>query len=194
MLRRMLAWAAAMLVGAVLGAASAWGALSFGASTLTESYGAWSHSRAAGSQAADPYTRAIIAREGLLALSAREALYFSLDRDEDGRQLDERCVYELGGLPLSARWWSLTLYARDGFLAENRDNAASVDASRIGNDRPWRTRVAPVQGDAAHWLSSRGARRGFSLMLRVYNPHQDFHPSEETLPSLTTLSCAEERR
>jgi hypothetical protein len=194
MLRRILAWAAAVLVGALLGAASAWAALGVGASTFTETYGAWSHSRAAGSQAAGPYTRAIIAREGLLALSAREALYFSLDRDEDGRPLDESCVYELHGLPLAARWWSVTLYARDGYLAENGDNAGSVDASRIGNDLPWRTRIAPVQGDAAHWLSSRGARRGFSLMLRVYNPHQNFRPSEETLPALTTVSCAEGRR
>lgn len=193
MLRRMLVWAAAVLVGAALGVASAWAALSFGASTFTETYGAWSHSRAAGSQAADPYTRAIIAREGLLALSAREALYFSLDRDEEDRPLDESCVYELHGLPLSARWWSVTLYARDGYLAQNRDNAGSVDASRIGNDRPWGARIAPVQGDAAHWLSSRGARRGFSLMLRVYNPHQDFRPSEETLPALTTVSCTEGR-
>jgi hypothetical protein len=193
MLRRILAWAAAVLAGAVLGVASTWAALSYGASTFAESYGAWSHNRAAGSEAAGPYTRAIIAREGLLALSAREALYFSLDRDEDGRPLDESCVYELHGLPLSARWWSVTLYAEDGFLAENRDNAFSIDASRAGNDRPWRARIAPLQGDAANWLSSRGARRGFSLMLRVYNPHQDFRPSEATLPVLSTLSCAEAR-
>ena len=85
----------------------------------------------------------------------------------------------------------MTLYADDGFLAENRDNAASVDASRVGNDRPWSVRIAPVQGDTANWLSSRGAHRGFSLMLRVYNPHQDFQPSEATLPVLTTASCAE---
>ncbi len=193
MLRRILAWAAAVLVGAVLGVASAWVTFSYGASTFAESYGAWSHNRAAGSQAAGPYTRAIIAQEGLLALSAREALYFSLDRDEDGRLLDESCVYELHGLPLSARWWSVTLYAEDGFLAENRDNAASVDASRVGNDRPWRARVAPVQGDAANWLSSRGAHRGFSLMLRIYNPRQDFRPSDDTLPALTTISCTERR-
>ena len=194
MLRRVMAWAAAVLVGAVLGVASAWATLNLGASAFAEKYGAWSHNRAAGSEAAGPYTRAIIAREGLLALSAREAVYFSLDRDEDGRPLDESCVYELNGLPLSARWWSVTLYADDGFLAENRDNAASVDASRVGNDHPWQVRIAPVQGNAANWLSSRGAHRGFSLMLRVYNPHEDFQPSEETLPVLTTTSCAGRRR
>ena len=191
MLRRVLAWAAAVLIGAVLGAASAWAALGYGASTFAEQYGAWSHNRAAGSTAAGPYTRAIIAREGLLALSAREALYISLDRDADGRPLDESCVYELSGRPLAARWWSVTLYARDGFLAQNTDNAASVDASRAGNDAPWRARIAPVQGNAANWLSSRNAQRGFSVMLRVYNPHDSFRPSAEALPVLETVSCTE---
>jgi hypothetical protein len=193
MLRRILAWAAAALVGVLLGAASAWAAITYGASTFAESYEAWSHNRAAGSQAAGPYTRAIIAKEGLLALSSREALYFSLDRDEHGRPLDESCVYELNARPLAARWWSVTLYADDGFLADNGDNAASVDASRVGNDTSWRTRIAPVQGDAANWLSSRGARRGFSLMLRVYNPQLDFEPSADSLPVLTTVSCTEAR-
>jgi hypothetical protein len=129
-----------------------------------------------------------------LALSSREALYFSLDRDDEGRPLDESCVYELQGRPLAARWWSVTLYADDGFLAENGDNAASIDASRIGNAAPWRARIAPVQGDARNWLSSRGARRGFSIMLRVYNPQQDFRPSAESLPALATISCAEARQ
>lgn len=192
MLRRALAWAAAVIAGAMLGAASAWAALEFGRSSFAETYGAWSHSRAAGSEAAGPYTRAIIAREGLLALSAREALYFTLDRDEEGRPLDEGCVYELAGPELAARWWSVTLYADDDFLAQNSDHAASIDAARVGvgRDGRWRARVAPVRGDAPHWLSSRAARRGFSLTLRVYNPQREFRASADSLPTLRTLSCA----
>lgn len=191
MLRRVLAWSAAIAVGLVLGAASAWAALELGRSSFSERYGAWLHSRAAGSEAAGPYTRAIIAREGLLALSAREALYFTLDRDESGHPLDQACEYELVGRDIDARWWSVTLYASDDFLARNGDHAQSIDASRVrvGERGVWRARVAPVQGDALHWLSSRAARRGFSLMLRVYNPRREFHPSAEALPALTTLSC-----
>jgi len=192
MLRRLLAWLAAIVAGVALGAASAWAALSFGGSSFTEHYGRWVHSRAAGSTAAGPYTRAIIAREGLLALSAREALYFSLYEDDQGRPLSESCIYELNGPPLDARWWSVTLYADDNFLAQNTDNAHSIDASRIGNDRPWMARISPVRGDAANWISSREARRGFVIMLRVYNPQRDFRASEETLPVLTTVSCAGE--
>lgn len=189
MLRRMLAWTAAVLVGALLGAASAWAALEFGRGAFMERYGAWKHSRAAGSAAAGPYTRAIIARDGLLALSAREALYFTLIEDEHGRPLTEGCIYELDAPSLATRWWSITLYADDNFLAQNTDHAHSVDASHAGADGRARIRVSPVRGEARHWISSRAARRGFSLTLRVYNPQRDFRPSAEALPTLTTISC-----
>jgi hypothetical protein len=190
-LRRVLAWAAAIIAGIVLGAASAWAALEIGRSNFGERYGEWTHSRAAGSTAAGPYTRAIIAKEGLLALSAREALYFNLAEDQDGRPLSEDCIYDLTGPDPAARWWSVTLYADDGFLVQNSDHAHSIDAShvRVGTNGVWRARIAPVQGDAAYWLSSREARRGFSLTLRVYNPQRDFRASAETLPVLTRLSC-----
>ncbi len=190
--RRILAWAAAIIAGIVLGAASAWATLAVGAGNFSERYGAWTHNRAAGSTAAGPYTRAIIAKEGLLALSAREALYFNLAEDQDGRALTEDCIYELTGRELEARWWSVTLYAEDSFLVENHDVAYSIDASRVrtGPRGVWRARMAPVRGDAAYWLSSREARRDFSLTLRVYNPQRDFRASAETLPTLNRISCA----
>jgi hypothetical protein len=192
MLRRILAWVAAIAAGVVLGGASAWAALAFGQSSFVEKYGAWVNSRAAGSTAADLYTRAIIAREGLLALSAREAVYFSLYQDEHGRPLSESCVYQLSGASLDARWWSVTLYADDNFLVQNNDGAHSIDATRVGDNAPWTARIAPVRGNATHWLSSREARRGFLIMLRVYNPQRDFRPSAQALPTLRTLSCAGE--
>jgi hypothetical protein len=192
MLRGILAWAAAVAAGLVLGGASAWAALTVGVSSFSSHYGAWSLNRAAGSVAAGPYSRAIIARYGLLALSSREALYFNLDRDERGRPLSEGCIYDLSGRDLATRWWSITLYASDNYLARSDDHAASIDSSHVsaGADGYWRARVSSVQGDTVNWLSSRNARRGFSLTLRVYNPQRDFTPSEDGLPKLTTISCA----
>ena len=192
MLRQVLAWTGALVAGLALGAASAWAALTLGVSSFSAHYGAWSLNRAAGSTAAGPYTRAIIARYGLLALSSREALYFNLDRDEHGQPLSEGCIYDLTGNALATRWWSVTLYANDSYLARNDDHAASIDATRINasDDGVWRARISSVQGDSINWLSSRNARRGFSLTLRVYNPERDFAPSEDSLPKLTTLSCA----
>ncbi|MEZ5959238.1 MAG: DUF1214 domain-containing protein [Hyphomonadaceae bacterium] len=190
MLRQILAWIAAVIAGAVLGLASAWATLSIGGASFSDEFGRWHYNGAAGSTAADPYTRAIVARVGLLALSAREARYFTMYEDEQGRPLSESCVYELRGLPMNVRWWSVTLYADDNYLAQNNDAAHSVDATRIGNNTAWSVRVSPVRGDARYWISSREARRDFSLTLRVYNPQRNFRPSEQTLPTLTTISCA----
>lgn len=196
MLRRVLAWIGAIVLGATLGAANALATIEYGAHTSFSRYGAWTHSRTAGSAAADPYTRAIVARTGLLALSAREALYFNLAEDENGEPLSEACVYDLIGREFDARWWSVTIYAADRYLVQNDDHAAAVDATRVRSepDGGWRVRIAPVRGGAPYWLSSRNARRGFSLTLRIYNPGLEFAPSAETLPQIVTVSCAEAQR
>ena len=186
---RVLAWAGAALLGLVLGVGSAWLTIDSGRGAFHETLGAWSWSRATGSIDAGPYTRAIVARDGLLALSADEALYLNLDRDEAGKPLQEACVYEISGGPLPARWWSVTLYAPDNFLAPNNDHAFSVDSTRVGNGGPWSARIAPVRGEAQRWISSRGTRRGFSLTLRVYNAEPGFPNDAAQLPSLRTLSC-----
>ena len=192
MLRRILAWLAAVLAGLVLGIGSGWATLELGGASFGDQIGAWSYNRATGSEAAGPYTRAIIARQGLLALSAREARYYTLWKDDHDQPLQESCIYELSGRALDARWWSVTLYADDSFLARNSDHAGSIDASRVtpGANGSWQARVSPVRGDAQYWLSSRNAGRDFSLTLRVYNPSSDFEATPDTLPQLTRVSCA----
>lgn len=190
-MKRVLPWAIAVLAGLALGVASAFWAVENGRAGFMQEAGGWRWSKAAGSTGADMYTRAIIAREGLLALSADEAVYLTREQDENGRPLTEACVYELSGGPLPARWWSVTLYAPDDFLARNTDAAFSVDATRAGNDGAWRARIAPVRGEAASWISSRGARNGFSLTLRAYNPEAGFPRDGAALPQIRTLSCPE---
>ena len=188
---RGLAWLGAVLVGLALGAGSAWWALEAGGGAFTEHMGAWRWSRATGSIDAGPYTRAIVARDGLLALNAEEALYLTLDRDENGRQLQEACVYEISGGQIPARWWSVTLYAHDNFLAQNEDRAFSIDSTRVQPDENgrWSARIAAARGEAPLWISSRAARRGFELVLRAYIPDESFPSDPNQLPSLRTLSC-----
>lgn len=185
---RWLAWGGAALAGLALGAASAWGAVLLGGALVSERHGAWEHSAAAGARSAGPYTRAIVAREGLLALSPREALYFTIDRDERSRPLDETCSYALAGGDFNARWWSVTLYASDDYLAQNNDNAHSIDATGVRSD-DWSAQISSLRAERPHWISSRGAGRGFSLTLRVYQPGAGFQPSAASLPTLSTLAC-----
>jgi len=196
MARRILFWGAAVLIGALIGAGSAWWTINRAGGWFDQSYGGgWRGNALAGSQAADPYTRAIVARSGLLALSARETIYFTLAQDAEGRPLDEACVYELSGGALPARWWSVTLYAPDKYLPQNNDRAFSIDATRAqpGADGRWRARISAGRGDAANWISSRAAHRGYSLTLRLYQPRQEAreHPDTIAFPELTALSCPE---
>ena len=135
MLRRILAWIAAIVAGVVLGAASAWAALEIRRVELHRTLrrlGAQPRGRLDGGRSL--HARHHRARGAAGALARAKRSIFRCHEDEQGRPLSESCIYELNGRPLDARWWSVTLYADDNFLAQNTDNAHSIDASRVGND------------------------------------------------------------
>lgn len=191
---------AAVLVGLAIGGASAlvlsgiWprgGAL---ASVSAIDVDGWRSDFAVGSDAADPYTRARIARHGLLALAQSEAVYFTRTTDERGRLLRENCTYRLSGEGQPARWWSITLYDSDSRLPMNEDDALSVDASETG-EGPWAATISrrkPPQ--AENWISSRNAGT-FDLTLRLYVPAQGVLDAPEknlNPPRISRLDCAGE--
>ena len=98
-------WLLPLLIGAVLGlavgAASAlWmSGLLPGSPRLGNDVNAdeWQSDWSIGSEAANPYVRARIARFGLLALRKEEAVYFTRAVDEEGRALQEACTYSVSG-------------------------------------------------------------------------------------------------
>lgn len=173
-MRRLFVYFAAILTGSALGLGSAlwmaglWPAgrsLAFGDVDVD----GWRSDFAIGSEAADPYTRARVARHGLLALAKSEAVYFTRAVDDTGAPLREACTYRLSGGAMPAGWWSVTLYDGQSMLPANTDNALSIDASRAGGGA-WEAVIAPARPDgAAHWISSRGAQT-FDLTLRLYMP------------------------
>lgn len=193
MLRRAMFWGGAVMAGALAGVLATWALLPQLAQAGQQQIGAWRFNPLAGSHAADPYTRALVARTGLLALSARETIYFSIAEDDRGAPLSESCVYELSGGDLPARWWSVTIYAADNYLPRGQEHAFSIDATRIQAPpgATWSARVSQVRGSAVNWISSQGAQRGYSLTLRLYQPHQNAreHPDMIALPYLQRLSC-----
>ncbi len=190
-MRQALALTALILLGLVVGGLSALWAINANL-TGTQNFGGWIGSRLVGSPAADPYTRAIVARTGLLALTRKEAVYFTRATDEKGRALSDKCTYRLDGGPLPARWWSVTLYAADNYLAVNGDNAHSFDATRASRtpDARWSVMVGRDHADKGPWMSSRNSGR-FTISLRLYNPEAVVldHPQDVAFPTLRTLSC-----
>jgi hypothetical protein len=152
----------------------------------------WFGNDQAGSVAADPYTRGIVASIGLLALNKSETIYFHRYKDESGRQLNDGCVYELRGASLPTRWWSITVYAADDFLPVNDDRSFSVDASQVvaGDDGTWTTRLAVDRAEAPNWISTEAAGE-YSLALRMYNPDGSAlaDPGSIPFPTIATISC-----
>jgi hypothetical protein len=156
--------------------------------------GGWRSDFAIGSKAADSYTRARVARHGLLALSQSEAVYFTRATDDAGEPLREACHYRLSGGTMPAGWWSVTLYDSASMLPANRDEALSIDASRAGSER-WEAVIAPRRpANAQHWISSRSAG-AFDLTLRLYLPEAGLlsAPAEALdPPRIEKLGCEAE--
>ncbi len=185
--------AACVAIGVAIGCASAFVILGNGELLGRESRQGWFGNANAGSTAADPYTRAIIAKIGLLALSRAETIYFHIYADAAGKRLDDRCAYELRGGALPARWWSITVYAGDDFLPVNGDDAQSIDVTRLTKapDGRWSARVAATRDGAKNWISTKNAGR-FSLGLRMYNPADAARATIDAIdfPEIRTISCA----
>jgi hypothetical protein len=186
---------AAVLVGLVVGVGGTLFVLK-NATMGGESYNGWMGSKLAGSTAADPYTRAKIAKSGLLALNRTETIYFTLAQDEHGKPLTQNCAYQLKGGSFPARWWSVTLYAKDDYLPQNHDGALSIDATRVQKDPSggWTAAVTlqrPGPGGAPNWISTWAAGQ-FSLTLRLYNPSPEATNDPRTIvfPQVTTQSCS----
>jgi hypothetical protein len=185
-----------VLIGAGLGLVSALAMLNQGMNIGKETVQGWVGSHVSGDRTADPYTRALVARAGLLALTQAETLYFNRTTNEMGNPLRADCTYQLEGGPQPARWWSVTIYAADNYLPVNGDDAQSADATRMAAlTKPqdlgrWKVRVSPQKGDATHWISSKNAGN-YALTIRLYNPQDGARNDFKSiaLPTIKTVSC-----
>jgi hypothetical protein len=155
----------------------------------------WQSDWTIGSTTANPWTRARIARHGLLALTKEEAVYFTRAVDQDGTPLKEACTYRVSGTAMPALWWSVTLYDGDSRLPPNTDDALSYDlteAAAEGSAEEWAFTVSaqrPVEGG---WVSSRAAG-DFDLTLRLYKPSPALLADPEATlppPKIERVSCA----
>lgn len=198
MIKRIAAYTLALMIGLVAGPASAlymaglWpGAkpLDFGDIEID----GWRSDFAIGSEAADPYTRARVARHGLLGLAKSEAVYFTRATDSQGRPLREACDYRVTGGAMPAQWWSITLYDGESFLPDNTDAALSIDATQLGDAKgEWEAIVSANRPEPeTAWVSSKAAGN-YDLTLRLYVPSDALLEDPEVAlipPLVERLSC-----
>ena len=155
----------------------------------------WTSDWTIGSEAANPWTRARVARHGLLALTKEEAVYFTRNTDDTGARLAEACTYRVSGGAHPAQWWSITLYDATSYLPRNTDGSLSfdlTDAAAAGNADDWSFLIAPLPADS-EWVSSRGAGQ-FDLTLRLYKPSPELIANPEAMlaaPRIERLGCGE---
>ncbi len=154
----------------------------------------WTSDWTIGSAAANPWTRARVARHGLLALNKDEAVYFTRNTDSAGDRLTEDCTYLVSGGAMPALWWSLTLYDATSYLPANQDSALSFDQTKAGlegEEAAWSFVVSAEGPETGGWVSSHKAGR-FDLTLRLYKPAPDLIADPEgvlTPPVIEKLSC-----
>jgi hypothetical protein len=191
------------LVGLILGALVGLGS-ALAAAGITGSSGNlsgninvkdWVSDWTIGSASANPWTRARVARHGLLALTKAEAVYFTRNSDDDGDRLTDACTYKVVGGALPAQWWSVTLYNGESYLPDNTDNALSyelTDAVAAGDPTAWSFTVSPTPAQGG-WVSSRAAG-SFDLTLRLYKPDAALIENPTGAlgpPGIEKISCGE---
>lgn len=152
--------------------------------------GAWTASIETGSDKADPWTRARVAVQALLAMTRDQAVYFTSHHDSEGRAFDAACRYTIRGGDHPARWWSVTIYDDAYFLIENEAKRYSVTAATLALDEAGRWSARIAADEKADLIAPESG--AFNLILRFYHPEpgalQD--PTALSLPVITREGCA----
>jgi hypothetical protein len=160
----------------------------FGALTI-ESWTAWPKS---GTNDADPYARASIARTGRLPVALGDGVSFTLRADDTGKALDGRCNVAISGITPAARYWTLTLYNADGALIANTVNRYGFTSEEVVRraDCNFEIVVAP-RANPGNWLPTGGVER-YQLLLRLYDTAVGVSTKagrEVPMPQVSTRSC-----
>ncbi|MCC5994774.1 MAG: DUF1254 domain-containing protein [Oceanicaulis sp.] len=137
--------------------------------------------------------RAGVARIGLGANLAADAIYPNTSVDRDGEPLHSLHSYDLhfppGALPPADAFWSITLYDADGFLPEGagwRPALGDRDALRYDSDGGLTLRISttPPQGfPDSNWLPA-PPDAPFALTARLYDPREAALSGEWTMPGV----------
>ncbi len=182
---------ACAVAGVVIGSGAAVWSVRAGAMGAQTAIGPWTTGRDFGSARADRHVRAVVALRGLLALPASEARYYNAAVDNAGRPLDGRCDYRVHGGALPAKWWSLTLYDRAGYLVANPAGIYSLGSASLSAAEAarWQLLIS-AEAKPGRWLPV-GSPKPFELTLRAYLPEDggkgDFTAAQ--LPQIERLQC-----
>nr|WP_245513602.1 MULTISPECIES: DUF1214 domain-containing protein [unclassified Mesorhizobium] len=175
-----------------LGGGSVWYALNAQDGVGAIRIGQWTAFPEIGTQTADPYSKARVAREGVLALGRAEGLSFVAARDEAGEPLKRQCAYTIeGGYP-TARFW--TLYAADqslGVIDIGKARQAALQSYEVLR-QPDNSVVISVGDRPApgNWLLTSGFGKMYFVLTFYDTPiASSTGLSDVTLPRILKAGC-----
>ncbi|TGQ46808.1 DUF1214 domain-containing protein [Mesorhizobium sp. M00.F.Ca.ET.216.01.1.1] len=154
--------------------------------------GQWTAFPDIGTQAADPYSKARVAREGVLALGQAEGLSFIAERDAGGQQLKRQCAYKIeGGFP-TARFW--TLYAADqslGVVNTGKSRLAALQSYQVLRQPDDSVSISVGNRPApGNWLLTDGFGRMYFVLTFYDTPiASSTGLSDVTLPRIVKVGC-----
>lgn len=159
----------AVALGVALGIASAWQAVESAKPVDRIRIGAWEAWPSAGTEEADPYSRAWLARTGELPLGSGEGLQLIAVEGQDGVALRGDCVYRLVGRTPPARLWTVAVEEADGAPLAGRPGSRALGSDAIlrSPDGTFTVHLAP-EPRPGNWLSSRHAGP-IRLVIRLYD-------------------------
>jgi hypothetical protein len=159
----------AFMVAAGLGLGATWLALSRDTAFGGVAIGAWTAWPKSGTVDIDPYARAVVAQTGRLPIGSGDGIAFLATRDDKGRLFDGRCEVTVAGVTPPARFWTITLYDRDGHLVANAVNRYAFTSQEVvrRSDGSFEIAIAP-RARPGNWLPTAGIER-YILVLRLYD-------------------------
>jgi hypothetical protein len=175
-----------------LGGYSVWYALNAQDGVGAIRIGQWTAFPEVGTLAADPYSKARVAREGVLALGQAEGLAFVAERDEAGDPLKRECAYTIKGSYPTARFW--TLYAADqslGVIGTDKPRQAALQSYEVLRQADNSVVISVGNRPApGNWLLTNGSGKMYFVLTFYDTPiASSTGLSDVTLPRIVKAGC-----
>lgn len=144
-----------------------------------------------GSPRPDPYTRAYLARQGILPLGSTEGLQLIAETDSDGQLLDRACTYVLDGKTPTSTMWTLIAIDESGRNIAASNDLPYLDSLHLSRaaDGSAMISIGPdlAPGD---WLEIAGTGP-YAIALTLYDTTAGTGTdwSSVEMPSITRAGC-----
>lgn len=183
----------ALLIATAVGLSATFMTATRGTEIGTLKIGAWTARPRAGTSDSDPYTRAVVARNGELPVGTGDGVAFTANADDSKKPLDGRCDVIVRGVTPAARFWTLTLYDTKGRLVPNTVQRHGFTSQEIvrNADGAFEIRIA-ARSRSGNWLPT-GAIERYILLLRLYDTPVGIATRTQRdapMPSIVTAGCA----